>query len=656
MSSCGQTHDQSFVVTVTADGDDDAAITALLQGDDPPATNGKWGRCISAREYYAYRFQIRIGNYLLRAGRLFLQFIVDMYVKIENTRLDFFRKNQKKNKGRIISRDLSRRYLNAITLVQRFGKPDLFVTMTCNPNWPEIKAEIAPGEKAQDRPDLVARVFREKLIALKKKITDEFVFGEVATFIYVVEFQKRGLPHVYMLIILKQGYKIKEPALYDKFTCAEIPSNDNPHLRKIVLRHMMHGPCGKDDPSCPCMNKKGSEGKCKYGYPKAYNDTTTNNDSGYPAYCRHFTGESTRIRGRRLDNQWVIPYNPYLSALFDCHLNVEICSTIQAVKYLYKYVYKGHDICSFTVTETGVRQPVDEIKQFQSSRWVSPCEAAWRIFSFDLYEMSSPVLLLQVHLPNQHSVRFNATDQLEDVVADSKRARTSLTEFFKMNAAFLGKPKYLLAFVSPSEGGRYFLRLLLTHVRGPTSFEDLRTVNGFLCATFQEAAVKLGLLSEDDDVEKCMDEAATAQMPRALRRLFATLLIFGNPRDPLALWHKYYTALCEDYSYSLRGEEQKVKAITVREVERYLEEMGLTRTKDIVDALNAPIPNEYVEEIATLNSKQREAFTAIMSKVNSEEPGAFFIDGPGGRGKTYLYCALYAAIRQLGKIVLPTAT
>ncbi|XP_021742865.1 ATP-dependent DNA helicase PIF2-like [Chenopodium quinoa] len=83
---------------------------------------------------------------------------------------------------------------------------------------------------------------------------------------------------------------------------------------------------------------------------------------------------------------------------------------------------------------------------------------------------------------------------------------------------------------------------------------------------------------------------------------------------------------------------------------------ALTRTKDIADALDAPIPNEYVEAIATLNNKQHETFTAIMSKVNSEESGVFFIDGPRGTGKTYLYCALYAAIRQMGKIVLPTAT
>ncbi|XP_021770753.1 uncharacterized protein LOC110734939 [Chenopodium quinoa] len=515
-------------------------------------------------------------------------------------------------------RDLSRRYLNAITLIQRFGKPDLFVTMTSNPNWPEIKAELDPGEKAQDRPDLIACVFRAKLIALKRKL-----------------WMKMSL----------------EPALNDKFTCAEIPSSDNPYLRKIVLRHMMRGPCGKEDPSCSCMNKKGWEGKCKYGYPKAFNDTTTYNYSGYPTYRRRDT---------------------------------------------------GHDRCSFNITKIGVRLPVNEIEQFHSGRWVSPCEDAWRIFSFDLYEMIPLVLLLQVHLPNQHSVRFNASDQLEDVIVDSRKARTSLIEFFKMNAAFPNKPKLLysefsehfvwkpssktwkerslggvvsrLAFVSPSKGERYFLRLLLTHVRGPTSFENMRTVNGLLCATFQEAAIKLGLLSEDDAVEKCVVEDATTQMPQALRRFFATLLIFGNPRDPLALWHKYYDAFSKDYNHSFRGEELKVKAITIRDVERYLEEMGktlqefgleslvssldkgLTRTKDIANALDAPIPGEYIEAISTLNSMQHEAFNAIMSKINSGEPGAFFIDGPGGIGKTYLYYAFYASVRQMGKIVLPTVT
>ena len=54
-----------------------------------------------------------------------------------------------------------------------------------------------------------------------------------------------------------------------------------------------------------------------------------------------------RVDGRasdfEADNRWVAPYNPLLSELFDCHINVEIVCSIKAVKYLYKYVYKGHD-------------------------------------------------------------------------------------------------------------------------------------------------------------------------------------------------------------------------------------------------------------------------------------------------------------------------
>ncbi|XP_021740135.1 uncharacterized protein LOC110706525 [Chenopodium quinoa] len=317
--------------------------------------------------------------------------------------------------------------------------------------------------------------------------------------------------------------------------------------------------------------------------------------------------------------------------------------------------------------------------------------------------MSPPVVTLQIHLPNQHSVRFSPNEQLASVVSDRRRARTSLTEFFRMNNTVPNIPKYTyaefcehyvwnhgtktwskranvrtavgrLTFVAPSKGERYFLRLLLINVRGPKSFEDLRTVNGHLCATFQEAALKLGLLAEDDAIDKCMAEAVTAHMATALRKLFATILIFGMPRDPLALWQKYYIHLSEDIRHQNPGMEDKVKALTVQGVERFLEEMGKTleefglgvlisnadsglrQTKDIADALNATIPVEYIEAIDKLNLAQRDAFDCIIKHVQLNKPGSFFVDGPGGTGKTYLYCALYAAVRKMGKIVLPTAT
>ncbi|XP_021770669.1 uncharacterized protein LOC110734832 [Chenopodium quinoa] len=373
--------------------------------------NTKADKYVSAREYYAYKFQIRDDNMLLRAGRCLQQYIVDMYVKVDNTRLDFFCTNQDTtradlyqdvldsldcglkiaaNVGRRVvlpptyiggPRDMQKRYFNAIALVQRFGKPDLFVTMTCNANWPEIKDELGPNKKAQDRPDLVARIFHAKLIALKKEIKEKKCFGEVAAMIFVVEFQKRGLPHAHFLIILKPEYKLRRIEDYDKFVSAELPPTSSPALRKILLRHMMHGPCGSLNPKCACMRKSGTKESCKYGYLKQFCDETVVNKEGYPFYRHKNTGESVRIRNAKLDNRWFIPYNPYLSLMFNSHINVEVCSTIRAVKYLYKYVYKGHDRIQYNiVSENNV---IDEIKQYQSGIWVSPCEAAWRIFGFD---------------------------------------------------------------------------------------------------------------------------------------------------------------------------------------------------------------------------------------------------------------------------------
>ncbi|XP_010668306.1 uncharacterized protein LOC104885311 [Beta vulgaris subsp. vulgaris] len=315
--------------------------------------------------------------------------------------------------------------------------------MTCNPNWPEIKEHLTPGEQAPHRPDIVALVFRAKLITLKKLIVEDSVLGEIAAYTYVVEFQKRGLPHAHLLLIMRPSYKIKEPNVFDKFISAEIPDESNPHLRKIILSHMMHSPCGTANPECPCMKHKSSPGACKYGYPKAFQEETSTHENGFPLYRRRDDGQNPIIRKFAMDNRWVIPYNPYLSALFDCHLNVKVFSTIQVVKYIYKYVYKGHDKISFAVSAQKDVKPVDEIEQFQNGRWVSPSEVAWRIFSFDLFEMYSPVLPIQVHLPNAQTVQFKPHEQLAGIVASDTRSRTSLTEFFKMNATQDGASQFL---------------------------------------------------------------------------------------------------------------------------------------------------------------------------------------------------------------------
>ena len=97
----------------------------------------------------------------------------------------------------------SRRHLlnlaqNAICLVSEFGRPTLFITFTCNPNWPEIKEMLFEGETAYDRADITTKVFHEKLDRFLHNMRNGKYFGHRHKPTYelrVIEYQQRGLPH-----------------------------------------------------------------------------------------------------------------------------------------------------------------------------------------------------------------------------------------------------------------------------------------------------------------------------------------------------------------------------------------------------------------------------------------------------------------------------
>ncbi|XP_076893331.1 uncharacterized protein LOC143545295 [Bidens hawaiensis] len=325
---------------------------------------------VAMREYYCYKFQIRsVENVLLFGGRLLQQFGVDVYIKLETSRLQFCERNQDKIRAdlyqgivdcvhagevrptrvgqRIVlpasfiggPRDMRRRFLDAMTLVQDDGKPDLFLTMTCNPQWPEIRDNLKPCQTAQDRPDLVSRVFRAKLEDLKEQLLKKI--------------SSEKLRHTFMLSSFKN----------------------------VVIQI---------DP----------------------------------------------------DEQEVV---------------------------------------------------INEIKRFQDARYM---------------------------------VRFRDDDIMSEVVDREKNKKTMLTAFFetnrldKMAREYLFKdfPKHFtwnagsrrwnrrvlkpqrgrLVSANPAEGERYYLRLLLSNVKGPTSFEDLCTVNGVKYPTFRRAALEIGLIENDD--------------------------------------------------------------------------------------------------------------------------------------------------------------
>ena len=155
---------------------------------------------------------------------------------------------------------------------------------------------------------------------------------------------------------------------------------------------MMHGPCGVLNSKNTCMEN----GSCRYHYPRTFSEKTLQGKDSYPIYRRRDDGCRVRIRGAVLDNRWVVPYSPYLLMRYNCHINVEVCSSIKAVKYLFKYIYKGHDRASFVIESRGDNVVIDEIHEYRDARFISPPEAIWRIYSFNLSEMSPPVLQLQV--------------------------------------------------------------------------------------------------------------------------------------------------------------------------------------------------------------------------------------------------------------------
>ena len=89
---------------------------------------------------------------------------------------------------------------------------------------------------------------------------------------------------------------------------------------------------------------------------------------------------------------------------------------------------------------------------------------------------------------------------------------------------------------TPKSQERYFLRLLLHHVKGPTSYENLKTVDGEVCETFKAACIKLGLWESDDEIEKSLEEAASIKFGSALRHCFVMLFVHAMPANPRELY------------------------------------------------------------------------------------------------------------------------
>ena len=250
---------------------------------------------LTQQQYYCYRFAIRPSfSAMHMCGKLFQQYMVDAYVKVEGERLLWNQFNQTQlrvegyrglmdhienernevlDPGRVVvlpssfsggPRAMQQNYQDAMALVTTFGKPDLFITFMCNPKCPEIVDNLLDGQQTSDRPDIVSRVFKLQLDELQKYIRNN-VLGRSTAKIHVIEFQKRGLPHAHILIWLDDDSKLRTPADIDQLIRADIhdPLTD-PDLYELVKTTMLHGPCGNLNQNSPCMINE----NCRANFPK----------------------------------------------------------------------------------------------------------------------------------------------------------------------------------------------------------------------------------------------------------------------------------------------------------------------------------------------------------------------------------------------------
>jgi hypothetical protein len=106
------------------------------------------------------------------------------------------------------------------------------------------------------------------------------------------------------------------------------------------------------------------------------------------------------------------------------------------MKYLFKYIYKGHDRVCITIGDATVADnngAVDKIKYYKDARWVTPPEALWRIFGFDLSESDPPMVQLQLHLPSMNMVGYQQNQNIEDVLNRQGSEKSMLTEYLEQN-------------------------------------------------------------------------------------------------------------------------------------------------------------------------------------------------------------------------------
>ncbi|XP_019179101.1 PREDICTED: uncharacterized protein LOC109174321 [Ipomoea nil] len=363
------------------------------------------------------------------------------------------------------------------------------------------------------------------------------------------------------------------------------------------------------------------------------------------------------------------------------------CVMSRSIKYLFKYVNKGHDrvTAEFFKANCDAECPkvIDEISMFYDFWYISPCEASWRLFGFDIQLRTPAVERLSFHLPNQQSGVFADDDPVDNILS---RPTIMFLEWFEANKTYPAARQLTYAemptkfvwkkdvrkwqprkrgfaigrvfYVPPGTGEIFYLKCLLNKVKGPTCFLDIKKkVDGVQYESFRDACSARGLVDGDREYVHAIEEESQWATGVNLRILFVTLLMSNSMGKPEVVWEAAWHYLAEDAQFKISAQlgitdlilsEDEKKNFALHEIQIMFSAMG----KSLKDFLL--MPNDKL--VHQLTEEQRAIYGEVLQDAENNLGGLFFVYGYGGMGKTFLWRALSSALRSKGDIVLNVAS
>ncbi|XP_031131667.1 uncharacterized protein LOC116033051 [Ipomoea triloba] len=258
------------------------------------------------------------------------------------------------------------------------------------------------------------------------------------------------------------------------------------------------------------------DGKCSKYFPKKFLTSSSFDEDRYPLYRRRDNSCIINRNGIDLDNRYVVPHNCHLLLKYKAHINVEWCNQSRSIKYLFKYVNKGKDRVTAEFYKSSVDEEtgtvIDEINMYYDCRYVSPCEASWRLFGYEIQYKNPTVERLSFHLPNQQAVVFEDDEPIDDILNRPTVSHSMFVEWFEANKKF---PE----------------ARLLTYAEMPTKFGCM---------------LQKGLLDDNKEYVDAVNQSSHWASATALRKLFVTLLTSNSIAKSELVWQAVWHHLSED--------------------------------------------------------------------------------------------------------------